>query len=104
MFLDDLIFYYKVNFFSRLDVSWIGKHKNVDTTKYRIAIWNYIQSLYGIRHDDYEYSEVNKLLSRQIKTYIKTICCFPERNPKYLSSSALADFDTAEKVSGGGAF
>lgn len=34
---------------------------NVDTSKFRRAIWNYIQCIYGIRHDDYDYGEVNQV-------------------------------------------
>lgn len=37
--------------------------KNVDTSKFRRAIWNYIQCIYGIRHDDYDYGEVNQVSS-----------------------------------------
>lgn len=40
----------------------IGR-QNVDTSKFRRAIWNYIQCIYGIRHDDYDYGEVNQVLS-----------------------------------------
>lgn len=76
----------------------MGGHKNVDTTKYRTAVWNYIQSLFGIRHDDYDYSEVNKLLSRQMKTYIKTLCCYPERMKDSLRDSVMNDFLQSEKV------
>ena len=31
---------------------------NVDTSKFRLATWNYIHLLYGIFHDDYAYNEV----------------------------------------------
>lgn len=34
---------------------------NVDTSKFRRAIWNYIQCMFGIRHDDYDYGEVNQV-------------------------------------------
>ena len=39
----------------------MGGIKNVDTSKFRRAIWNYIQCIYGIRHDDYDYGEVNQV-------------------------------------------
>lgn len=39
----------------------MGGVKNVDTSKFRRAIWNYIQCIYGIRHDDYDYGEVNQV-------------------------------------------
>ena len=32
--------------------------KNVDTSKFRVATWNYIHLVYGIFHDDYQYVEV----------------------------------------------
>ena len=31
---------------------------NVDTSKFRLATWNYIHLIYGIYHDDYVYYEV----------------------------------------------
>lgn len=37
----------------------MGGYNNVDTTGFRTAIWNYIQALFGIRHDDYDYSSVS---------------------------------------------
>uniref|UniRef100_A0A915K357 Uncharacterized protein n=1 Tax=Romanomermis culicivorax TaxID=13658 RepID=A0A915K357_ROMCU len=76
----------------------MGGHKNVDTTKYRTAIWNYIQSLFGIRHDDYDYSEINKLLSRTMKSYIKILCCCPERMKDSLRNNVMIDFLMSEKI------
>jgi len=46
----------------------MGGIKNVDTSKFRRAIWNYIQCIYGIRHDDYDYGEVNQV-GIQLKKY-----------------------------------
>lgn len=76
----------------------MGEHHGVDTSKYRTAVWNYIQSLYGIRHDDYDYAEVNKLISRPMKTFIKTACCFPERMTDRLRSSVMVDFHHSERI------
>ncbi|XP_053735026.1 sestrin-3 isoform X2 [Synchiropus splendidus] len=42
------------------------------------AIWNYIQCVLGIRYDDYDYGEVNRLLERDLKLYIKAVACFPD--------------------------
>lgn len=39
----------------------IGDKTNVDTSKFRRAIWNYIQCIYGIRYDDYDYGEINQV-------------------------------------------
>uniref|UniRef100_F1KYV7 Sestrin-3 n=1 Tax=Ascaris suum TaxID=6253 RepID=F1KYV7_ASCSU len=76
----------------------MGEYSDVDTTKYRIAVWMYIQSLYGIRHDDYNYGEVNMMLSREMKTFIKTICCFPDKTTASLRQSVMVDFQPSEKV------
>lgn len=72
--------------------------KNVDTSKFRRAIWNYIQCIYGIRHDDYDYGEVNQLLEKSLKMFIKTACCFPERITKKDYDSILCELQDSEKV------
>lgn len=36
----------------------LGNSKELDTTKFRQAVWNYIHRLHGIFHDDYDYQEV----------------------------------------------
>ncbi|KAI8128605.1 Sestrin like protein [Lucilia cuprina] len=72
--------------------------KNVDTSKFRRAIWNYIQCIYGIRHDDYDYGEVNQLLDRSLKMFIKTACCFPERITTKDYDNILVELQDSEKV------
>ena len=62
----------------------------MDTEPFRRAIWYYIQSIKGIRRDDYNYKEVNKLLTIPFKTYIKTVACFPEQL-HHLSFESLAE-------------
>uniref|UniRef100_A0A8C6NHW2 Sestrin 4 n=1 Tax=Nothobranchius furzeri TaxID=105023 RepID=A0A8C6NHW2_NOTFU len=42
------------------------------------AIWNYIHCVLGIRYDDYDYGEVNRLLARDLKLYIKAVACYPD--------------------------
>jgi len=42
----------------------MGDHTSIDTSLFRRASWNYIQCVWGIRHDDYDYHEVNELLHR----------------------------------------
>lgn len=76
----------------------LGGHENVDTSKYRTAVWNYIQSLYGIRHDDYDYAEVNQMLNVSTKTFIKTACCYPERINQQLRAHFMTGFQHSEKV------
>jgi len=76
----------------------MGRHSSIDTTLFRRAGWNYIQCLWGIRHDDYDYAEVNDLLHRNLKKYIKTASCYPEHCIKSEYDSIMQDFNTSEKV------
>lgn len=76
----------------------MGGRKDVDTSRFRRAIWNYIQCMFGIRHDDYDYGEVNQLLERSLKTFIKSACCYPERVTKADYDKVLREFKHSEKV------
>lgn len=76
----------------------MGQNTMVDTSLLRRAIWNYVHALFGIRHDDYDYSEVNLLLDRSLKTYIKSVCCFPEMTTYKDYSHFWKDFKDSEKV------
>ena len=78
----------------------MGDNREVDTSSFRQAIWNYIHSLYGIRHDDYDYSVVNQLLERNLKAYIKTLTCYPERLTKKEYEGVMREFKHSEKVRG----
>ena len=42
----------------------IGRFRSVDTTLFRRAVERYVECLFGIRHDDYDYRQVNELLPR----------------------------------------
>ena len=77
----------------------MGQHSSIDTSLFRRASWNYIQCIWGIRHDDYDYQEVNELLHRDLKRYIKTSSCYPDRCNKSDYESIMKDFKTSEKVS-----
>ncbi|XP_075051917.1 sestrin-2 isoform X2 [Mixophyes fleayi] len=76
----------------------IASHQGVDTFKLRRAIWNYIQCIYGIRYDDYDYGEVNPLLERSLKAYMKTVTCHPERVTRQLYNDFWRQFKHSEKV------
>ena len=54
--------------------------------------------MFGIRHDDYDYNEVNQLMERSLKAYIKTVTCFPERVVKKDYDSFMKEFKHSEKV------
>lgn len=81
-----------------LTYNTMGDKSNVDTTSFRRAIWNYIHSLFGIRHDDYDYSVINKLLERPLKAYVKIATCFPERVTRADYDAFMRDFNHSEKV------
>lgn len=80
-------------------LSRMGDKMNVDTTMFRRAVWNYIHCMYGIRHDDYYYGEVDQMLERCLKAYIKTVTCYPERLTKKEYDSVMREFKHSEKVS-----
>ncbi|XP_043213480.1 sestrin-2-like isoform X2 [Amphibalanus amphitrite] len=63
----------------QLTYQTMGSFRAVDTGLFRRAVWRYIQCLYGIRHDDYDYAVVNQLLDRRLKAFVKTMCVYPER-------------------------
>ncbi|GCB69385.1 sestrin-3-like isoform X1 [Scyliorhinus torazame] len=73
-------------------------HEDVDTTMLRRAIWNYVHCMFGIRYDDYDYGEVNQLLERSLKVYIKTVTCYPERTTKRMYDSYWRQFKHSEKI------
>ncbi|KAI1294604.1 Sestrin-3 [Halotydeus destructor] len=76
----------------------MGRKTNVDTSMFRRAIWNYIQCIYGIRHDDYDYHEVNELLDRNLKAYIKSCCCYPQRTGRKDCDNVMREFRRSEKI------
>ncbi|XP_038822819.1 sestrin-2 [Salvelinus namaycush] len=76
----------------------MAMHKDVDTHTLRKALWNYIHCLYGIRYDDYDYGEVNVLLERGLKMFVKTVACHPEQTTDRIYSAYWKLFRHSEKV------
>jgi len=74
-----------------------GRH-DIDTTRFRRAIWNYIYCIYGMRNDDYDYEEVTQLLRSQLRVFVKTATCYPERLNKTHTENALKHFELSEKI------
>lgn len=81
-----------------LTYNTLGKVENVDTSTFRMATWNYIHLVFGIYHDDYLYTEVNKLLERSFKKYIKVVACYPERVSLDDYLGFMPDLTHSEKV------
>lgn len=50
------------------------------------------------RYDDYDYGEINQLLDRSFKVYIKTVVCTPEKVTKRMYDSFWRQFQHSEKV------
>ncbi|KAK6169973.1 hypothetical protein SNE40_018479 [Patella caerulea] len=88
----------KFNMAYNLTYYTMGNNTQVDTSSFRKAIWSYIHCMYGIRHDDYNYGEVNQLLERNLKAYIKTVTCYPERLTKKDYDGVMKEFKHSEKV------
>uniref|UniRef100_A0A673LPW6 Sestrin-2-like n=1 Tax=Sinocyclocheilus rhinocerous TaxID=307959 RepID=A0A673LPW6_9TELE len=76
----------------------MAMHSHVDTSTLRKAIWNYIHCIYGIRYDDYNYGDVNQLLERSLKVYVKTVACHPEKTTTRMYFSFWRQFRHSEKV------
>lgn len=49
-------------------------------------------------YDDYDYGEVNQLLERSLKIYIKTVACYPEKTTKRMYTQFWRHFKHSEKV------
>ncbi|KAG8136983.1 hypothetical protein E2320_005526 [Naja naja] len=82
-----------------LTYNTMASHEDVDTTMLRRALFNYVHCMFGIRYDDYDYGEVNQLLERNLKIYIKTVTCYPERTTKRMYDSYWRQFKHSEKRS-----
>ncbi|XP_037083558.1 sestrin homolog [Pollicipes pollicipes] len=76
----------------------MGSFRAVDTSLFRRAVWCHIQCLFGIRHDDYDYTVVNQLLDRSLKAFIKTVCVCPERLEPAKLRRVMDGFQLSEKV------
>jgi hypothetical protein len=55
------------------------KEGDDDAASFRHAIWYYVHRIYGICHDDYDYRNVNIVLNRPTKAFVKKVACTPWR-------------------------
>ncbi|KAJ8015655.1 hypothetical protein DPEC_G00028370 [Dallia pectoralis] len=62
------------------------------------AIWNYIHCMLGIRYDDYNYGEINKLLEKDLKLYIKSVACYPDTTKTPLCPAPWSSLKPSERV------
>ena len=52
---------------------FLSYESDVDTKPLRHAIWYYILRLYGLKDDGYEYRDVNTLLNKKFKAFLKKV-------------------------------
>jgi len=50
----------------------------VDTTPFRIAVWQYVQRVKGILHDGYNYKNINVYMNKFSKSFIKKLVVTPQ--------------------------
>ncbi|NXX98536.1 SESN3 protein, partial [Centropus bengalensis] len=81
-----------------LQGSAIAKRQGCEPSVFKRGIWNYIHCMFGIRYDDYDYAEVNQLLERILKVYIKTVTCYPEKTNSEMFDRFWKQFKHSEKV------
>ncbi|XP_006024488.2 sestrin-3-like isoform X1 [Alligator sinensis] len=78
--------------------SVMAKRQGCEPSAFKRGIWNYIHCMFGIRYDDYDYAEVNQLLERALKVYIKTVTCYPEKTNPETFDRFWKQFKHSEKV------
>jgi len=49
----------------------------VDTAPFRQSVWYYVHRIFGVLHDDYDYSQVNTFMNRNMKAWVKNMVCKP---------------------------
>ncbi|XP_069468501.1 sestrin-3-like isoform X5 [Ambystoma mexicanum] len=76
----------------------MAKRQGCESSVFKRGIWNYIHCMFGIRYDDYDYAEVNHLLERNLKVYIKTVACYPEKTNTEMFQQFWKQFKHSEKV------
>ncbi|NXG31878.1 SESN3 protein, partial [Dromaius novaehollandiae] len=81
-----------------LQSSALAKRQGCEPSVFKRGIWNYIHCMFGIRYDDYDYAEVNHLLERMLKVYIKTVTCYPEKTNLEMFDRFWKQFKHSEKV------
>lgn len=65
--------YLDINFFISNNSLFHSYRSDLDTTPLRQAIWYYVQRLFGLYKDDYEYRDINTFLNKKIKAFLKKV-------------------------------
>jgi hypothetical protein len=72
--------------------------EEVDTSDFRVSVWNYVHRILGLQHDDYNYELVNQLLVREFKSVLKKAVFVPESLRRSDFAHIGLSFSTHEKV------
>jgi hypothetical protein len=72
--------HYEIEYLTTLTTNSLGdENSKLNTLPIRYAICCYIEKILGYYHEDYNYSNVNKLLNVSYKTFIKNLACYPHK-------------------------
>lgn len=55
-------------------------------------------SAFARRYDDYDYGEVNQLLARDLKLYIKAVACYPDATKTLVCPLSWTLLKASERV------
>jgi len=70
----------EIEYLSTLTTDSLGdKNSKLNTFPIRYAVCCYVEKILGYYHEDYNYSNVNKLLNVSYKTFIKNVACYPHK-------------------------
>ena len=73
-----------------------GEH--VDTEPFRTAVRMYVQRLFGVRNDHYDYAMVNRFITIATMSFMKKVVCAPETISAADFAGFCALFRSDEKV------
>eukprot|EP01096_Ripella_sp_DP13-Kostka_P008854 TRINITY_DN3331_c1_g2_i2.p1 TRINITY_DN3331_c1_g2~~TRINITY_DN3331_c1_g2_i2.p1 ORF type:complete len:440 (-),score=147.50 TRINITY_DN3331_c1_g2_i2:343-1599(-) len=62
----------------KLTYNTFSDNQDINTQRFREAIWYYVHRLKGIFHEYYNYQDVNVVLSKRIKSLVKKVVCYPD--------------------------
>ncbi|KAF5402248.1 Sestrin [Paragonimus heterotremus] len=66
-----------------LTYNTLNNIRGVDTSPYRRSVWNQVQSLFGICHDDFRYDCLDRLLSTTQRAFLKLCATQPTAINQY---------------------
>jgi hypothetical protein len=75
-----------------------GDQSDVDTSRFRRAVWNYVQMMFGVIHEDFDYADIDELLSPSINQFVMVAAKYPHMITPNQTSNLLLDFNRSEKA------